>query len=181
MISVADGQNHILDSVTTVAPSEIIPIASALGRVLAERLCAPFDVPPADNSAVDGYAVTDHDVPHVGARELLVVGDLPAGAVFDSPLAPGQTVRIMTGAPLPAGAGTVYPQEVVERIGDRLRIGPSPLGVNVRRRGEDVQSGTVVIERRDGPPSPGTRIERVARPLPGRRLRSAAGGAALDG
>ena len=147
MISVADGQNHILDSVTTVAPSEIIPIASALGRVLAERLCAPFDVPPADNSAVDGYAVTDHDVPHVGARELLVVGNLPAGSVFDSPLAPGQTVRIMTGAPLPAGAGTVYPQEVVERIGDRLRIGPSPLGANVRRRGEDVQSGTVVIER----------------------------------
>jgi molybdopterin molybdotransferase len=147
MISVADGQNHILDSVTTVAPSEIISIANALGRVLAERLCAPFDVPPADNSAVDGYAVTDHDVPQVGTRELLVVGDLPAGSVFDSPLVPGQTVRIMTGAPLPGGAGTVYPQEVAERVGDRLRIGPSPLGVNVRRRGEDVRSGTVVIER----------------------------------
>jgi molybdopterin molybdotransferase len=147
MISVTDGQNHILDSITTVAPSEIIPLANTLGRVLAERIRASFDVPPADNSAVDGYAVSDRDVPRAGTRELQVVGDLPAGVVLDGPLVPGQTVRIMTGAPLPAGAGTVYPQEVVERVGDRLRIGPSDLGVNVRRRGEDVKSGTVVLER----------------------------------
>ncbi len=147
MISVADGQNHILDSISTVAPSEIIPLANALGRGMAERLRAPFDVPPADNSAVDGYAVSDDDVPRTGTQVLAVVGDLPAGSVFDDPLASGQTVRIMTGAPMPAGAGTVYPQELVERTGDCLRIGPSDLGANVRRRGEDVRSGAVVIER----------------------------------
>jgi molybdopterin molybdotransferase len=147
VIRVADGQNRILDSITTLAPAEIIPITTALGRVMAESVRAPFDVPPADNSAVDGYAVSDTDVLAVGTRELLVVGDLPAGSVFDGIVGPGQAVRIMTGAPLPAGAGTVYPQEVVERTGDRLRIGPSERGVNVRRRGEDVMGGAVVIER----------------------------------
>jgi molybdopterin molybdotransferase len=146
MISVADGQNRVLTSIATVTPSEIVPLRAALGRVLAERVCAPFDVPPADNSAVDGYAVSDADVPVRDTRDLEVVGDLPAGAVFDRALARGQSIRIMTGAPLPAGAGTVYPQEIVERAGDRVRIGPLALGVNVRRRGEDVVSGRTVIE-----------------------------------
>lgn len=146
VISVADGQNRILQSITTVTPSEIVPLRGALGRVLAERVRAPFDVPPADNSAVDGYAVSNEDIPLEGARDLVVVADLPAGAVFDGALARGQAIRIMTGAPLPAGAGTVYPQEVVERVGDRVRMGSLPSGVNVRRRGEDVTSGAVVIE-----------------------------------
>jgi molybdopterin molybdotransferase len=146
MISVADGQNRILQSIATVTPSEILPVRSALGRVLAERVRAPFDVPPADNSAVDGYAVADVDIPAAGTRDLVVVADLPAGAVHDGVLAPGQTICIMTGAPLPAGAGTVYPQEIVERAGDRVRIGPLAAGVNVRRRGEDVASGNVIIE-----------------------------------
>jgi molybdopterin molybdotransferase len=146
MISVADGQNRILQSIVTVTPSEIVPLHAALGRVLAERVRAPFDVPPADNSAVDGYAVADADIPAAGARDLPVVGDLPAGAVFEGALARGHALRIMTGAPLPAGAGTVYPQEIVARAGDRVRLGPLPAGVNVRRRGEDVMSGAVVIE-----------------------------------
>jgi molybdopterin molybdotransferase len=146
MISVADGQNRILAAIATVTPAEIIPTDAALGRVLAERLRAPFDVPPADNSAVDGYAVRDDDIPREGTRDLVVSGDLPAGAVFDGALAPGQAVRIMTGAPLPAGAGTVYPQETVDRLGDRVRVGLSEAGVNVRRRGEDVASGAAVLE-----------------------------------
>jgi molybdopterin molybdotransferase len=146
MISVANGQNHILASITTVTPAETIPTSAALGRVLAERIRAPFDVPPADNSAVDGYAVRDDDIPRQGARDLTVSGDLPAGSVFDGALGPGQTVRIMTGAPLPTGAGTVYPQEVVERRGDRVRLGAIEAGANVRGRGEDVASGAVVLE-----------------------------------
>jgi molybdopterin molybdotransferase len=146
VISVADGQNRVLQSIETVTPSEIVSLRAALGRVLAERVRAPFDVPPADNSAVDGYAVSNSDIPGEGSRDLAVVGDVPAGAVFGGVLAGGQAVRIMTGAPLPAGAGTVYPQEIVERAGDRVRVGALPPGVNVRRRGEDVTSGAVVIE-----------------------------------
>ncbi len=146
MISVRDAQNHILAQVTERTPPELVPLTDALSRVLAEPVRAPFDVPPTDNSAVDGYAVAGDDAPAGGTRELLVVGDLPAGSVFGAALARGQAIRIMTGAPMPAGADTVYPQEVVERAGDRVSVGSIARGANVRMRGEDVQSGAVVVE-----------------------------------
>lgn len=146
MISVRDGQNHILAAITTVVAPELVPVTRGLGRVLAEDFAAPIDVPPADNSAVDGYAVTSADIPPTGARELRVVADLAAGSVFEGALAGGQALRIMTGAPMPAGADTVYPQEIVERTGDRVRIGPLAKGANVRLRGEDVEAGAIVVE-----------------------------------
>ena len=147
MISVQDGQNQILRQLTASTPPELVAVTRARERVLAEDLLAPFDVPPTDNSAVDGYAVASDDVPAASARELDVVGEIMAGATFDGTVASGQTVRIMTGAPMPRGADTVYPQEVVERPGDRLRVGPISKGSNVRKRGEDIQAGTVAIER----------------------------------
>jgi len=147
MISVQDGQNQILRQLTASTPPELVAVTRARERVLAEDLLAPFDVPPTDNSAVDGYAVASDDVPAASARELDVVGEIMAGATFDGTVASGQTVRIMTGAPMPRGADTVYPQEVVERQGDRLRVGPISKGSNVRKRGEDIQAGTVAIER----------------------------------
>jgi molybdopterin molybdotransferase len=146
MISVRDGQNHILAAITTVVAPELVPVTRALGRVLAEDFAAPIDVPPADNSAVDGYAVTSADIPPAGARELRVVADLAAGSVFEGALAGGQALRIMTGAPMPVGADTVYPQEIVERTGERVRIGPLAKGANVRLRGEDVEAGAIVVE-----------------------------------
>jgi molybdopterin molybdotransferase len=146
MISVRDGQNHILAAITTVVAPELVPVTRALGRVLAEDFAAPIDVPPADNSAVDGYAVTSADIPPTGARELRVVADLAAGSVFEGALAGGQALRIMTGAPMPVGADTVYPQEIVERTGERVRIGPLAKGANVRLRGEDVEAGAIVVE-----------------------------------
>ena len=147
MISVRDGQSHILSQVGAAVPPETVPVTRALGRVLAADVQAPFDVPPADNSAVDGYAVASADIPSEGTRELTVVGDLAAGAVFHGVLAAGHALRIMTGAPMPAGADTVYPQENVARSGDRVRVGPIDKGVNVRARGEDVEAGGIVIER----------------------------------
>jgi molybdopterin molybdotransferase len=147
MIAVREGQDHILARIAAAVPSEVVPVTRALARVLATDVQAPFDVPPADNSAVDGYAVGSADIPSAGARLLDVVGDLAAGAVFDDTLRPGHALRIMTGAPMPPGADTVYPQEIVERDGDRVRVGPLDRGVNVRRRGEDVEAGGIVIER----------------------------------
>jgi molybdopterin molybdotransferase len=146
MISVRDGQNRILSAITAVVAPELLPVTRVLGRVLAEDFQAPIDVPPADNSAVDGYAVASADIPPTGTRELIVVADLAAGSVFDGALVPGQALRIMTGAPMPAGADTVYPQEVVERGGDRVRIGALAKGANVRLRGEDVEAGAIVVE-----------------------------------
>ena len=146
MISVRDGQNHILSGITAVVAPELLPVTRALGRVLAEDFQAPIDVPPADNSAVDGYAVGSADIPATGTRELVVVADLAAGSVFDGALAAGQALRIMTGAPMPTGADTVYPQEIVERAGEHVRIGPLAKGANVRLRGEDVEAGAIVVE-----------------------------------
>ena len=145
MISVAAAQRHVLDQIAAPMAPALVPLAHALGRVLAEDVRAPLDVPPTDNSAVDGFAVASVDVPATGTRALAVVADLPAGAVFDGALVPGQAVRIMTGAPMPAGADTVYPQEVVEREGARIAVGPIDRGANVRYRGEDVRAGGVIL------------------------------------
>jgi molybdopterin molybdotransferase len=145
MISVGDAQAHILDRITTALPPELLPLAAALGRVLADDVRAEMDVPPTDNSAVDGYAVASADIPRTGTRALEVVAELAAGSVFAGTLRPGQALRIMTGAPMPAGADTVYPQEVVERRGGSVIVGPLAAGANTRRRGEDVQAGIVVL------------------------------------
>ena len=147
MISVRDGQDRILAEVGAPLPPEQVPLTKALGRVLADDVRAPFDVPPADNSAVDGYAVASADIPAAGTATLDVIADLPAGSVFGGTLSPGQTVRIMTGAPMPHGADTVYPQEVVTRDGRRVTVGPIDKGVNVRMRGEDVRRDVVVLAR----------------------------------
>jgi len=146
MISVRDGQNHILAQVEGPVPPELIVITEALGRVLVEDVRAPIDVPPSDNSAVDGYAFASSDVDTERARALRVVADLPAGSVFEGALGPGQAVRIMTGAPMPAGADTVCPQETAVRSGDDVRIDADlTKGTNVRMRGEDVRAGSVVV------------------------------------
>jgi len=145
MISVHDAQAHILDRIERAVPPEVVPVGAALGRVLAEDVRATFDVPPTDNSAVDGYAVRSADIPSSGVKELSVVADLPAGAVFDGTVGLGEALRIMTGAPMPAGADTVYPQEIVERSGGSVRVPAVARGVNVRHRGEDVRAGTVVL------------------------------------
>jgi molybdopterin molybdotransferase len=145
MISVSDGQARILAQITAPAPPELVPVGRALGRVTAGDIRSSMDVPPTDNSAVDGYAVASCDIPASGSRELTVIGELAAGGVFADPLGPGQALRIMTGAPMPAGADTVYPQEIVRRQGPRVIVPPSQKGANVRERGEDVKAGAVVI------------------------------------
>ena len=146
MISVRDGQAQILARIGAPLAPELLPLTRALARVLSDDFAAPFDVPPADNSAVDGYAVGSADIPARGTRDLVVIGDLAAGFVFEGKLGAGQALRIMTGAPMPAGADTVYPQEVVQREGDSIRVGPIDKGANVRLAGEDVRMGEVVIE-----------------------------------
>ncbi len=146
MISVRDGQNHILAQVEGPVPPELIVITEALGRVLIEDVCAPIDVPPSDNSAVDGYAFASSDVDTERARALRVVADLPAGSVFEGALGSGQAIRIMTGAPIPAGADTVCPQELTVRTGDEVEIDADlSKGTNVRMRGEDVRAGSIVV------------------------------------
>jgi molybdopterin molybdotransferase len=145
MIPVAQGQAHILARIVRPQAAEAVPVTRALGRVLGRDVPAPFDVPPADNSAVDGYAVRAADLVAGGRAQLRVAGDLAAGSTYDGRVAAGEAVRIMTGAPMPAGADTVVPQELAEREDGTVRLGAVAAGANVRGRGEDVRSGVVVL------------------------------------
>ena len=147
MIPVAEARVRILADVASATPEETLPVARGLGRVLARSVSAPFDVPPADNSAVDGYAVRAVDLAPGRRARLRVVADLPAGAVYEGAIGPSEALRIMTGAPIPRGADTVVPagaRRVARATGSRST--PSIPGANVRARGEDVRAGTVVLE-----------------------------------
>jgi molybdopterin molybdotransferase len=135
---------------TPVLGSETVALGHLLGRVLAEDVRSERVLPPADNSAMDGYAVRAADCARASARApvwLPVAFDVPAGAAEVPPLAAGSAARILTGGALPAGADSVVRQEDTERDGDRVAIGVAPeLGENVRRAGEDVQRGELVLE-----------------------------------
>jgi molybdopterin molybdotransferase len=121
-------------------PAEEVPLDDTLGRVLAEDVTSADDLPPWDNSAMDGFAVGS-----TAAGELPVVGEARAGAPYGRPLAPGEAVRISTGAPVPAGAAAVVPVERTEPAGDRVAVPESRPGENIRRAGEDVRAGDVVL------------------------------------
>ncbi len=146
MIPVAEARARILADVATAAPEETLPVARGLGRVLAKDVRAPFDVPTADNSAVDGFAVRAADLDPGGRARVRVVADLPAGAVYEGGIGPREALRIMTGAPMPRGADTVVPQELSESAGDWVDLRAVDPGANVRSRGEDVRAGAVVLQ-----------------------------------
>jgi molybdopterin molybdotransferase len=145
MIPVSDARARILADVAGAAPEETLPVARGLGRVLARDVSAPFDVPPADNSAVDGYAILGADLAPGCRVHLRVVADLPAGAVYEGGIGPREALRIMTGAPMPRGADTVVPKELSEGSGDWVELTAVERGANVRARAEDVRAGAVVL------------------------------------
>jgi len=126
-------------------PATSTPILDALGCVLAENVRADRDVPPLNNSAMDGYAVRGEDLTGDGVR-LRVVANLPAGQVLSRPVARGEAVRIMTGAPVPPGADTVVRFEDTRSDADWVEVLRAPhRGANVRLAGEDVRRGEVVL------------------------------------
>lgn len=147
-ISYSAARTLVEQRVQPVATQERLPLRSALGRVLAQPIVSPADVPPHRNSAMDGYALHSSALPQQGAAELTVIGAAWAGAPFtgDS-IAPDQCVRIMTGAKIPDAADTVVIQEQAERLGeDRIRIGPGHrAGQNVRHPGEDITRGQEIL------------------------------------
>jgi len=126
--------------------SEELSTFGALGRVLAHDVRSRLDVPPADNTSMDGYALRCADVTAAGVT-LPVSQRIPAGEVGRA-LEPGTAARIFTGAQIPAGADAVVMQERCEAVGDAVRIGELPApGQWIRRRGEDVRADSVVLAR----------------------------------
>ncbi|HTL23823.1 MAG TPA: molybdopterin molybdenumtransferase, partial [Mycobacteriales bacterium] len=135
---------EVLQVVQPLAPLEV-GLLDAHGCVLAEDVVAPGPLPGFDNSAMDGYAVRTADVQHVPCV-LPVVGDVAAGPASPLSVQPGLSVRIMTGAMLPPGADAVVPVEHTDGGLAQVRIDRVPVpGQHVRRAGEDVQPGEVVL------------------------------------
>ena len=130
-----------------VAGAERVAIRESLGRVLAEPVRSPIDVPAHDNSAMDGYAVRAIDAAGDGPTTLRVVGTAWAGRPFRGTVEPGECVRIMTGAVMPAGSDSVVIQErTATGPDDTVRFGEHPkAGSNVRTAGEDIRRGTTVL------------------------------------
>ena len=162
MISVDEALERILSYFDRLEPEER-PVPDALGQVLAEDVESTLDIPPLDNTAMDGYAVRAADTE--GASEanpvrLRISGELAAGYIFDGEVTPGSAVRIMTGAPIPRGADAVVPFEETDEssTGSDREFGTfakstsevgilkaARLGANIRRAGEDVGRGTLVL------------------------------------
>ena len=158
MISVDEALDSILGYVRVLEPEQK-PILDCLGQVLAEDVCSTIDVPPLDNSAMDGYALRAEDTHGAGDSSpgyLTVVGELAAGSVPTEEVRPGTAIRIMTGAPLPQGADTVVRFEDTDELdrkstgGGLSQIGilrQAKKGLNVRRRGEDIARGDLVLKK----------------------------------
>ncbi len=140
---------EIVLSHTPLLPSEEVLLTDALGRVLAEDVRCDSDMPPFDRSAMDGYALRAADAAEAPVR-LEVVGQIRAGQFSDRPLARGQAVQIMTGAPVPPGATAVQQVEKTHSLegGRRVEILASvETGQNIARQGSEVRAGEVVLSR----------------------------------
>jgi len=150
LISAAEALDHLLDAAQPISQTESIELTQALGRVLATACISPINVPPADNSAMDGYALSTADV-NKEQNRLPISQRICAGEMGDT-LAPGTVARIFTGAPVPDGADAVIMQEQVELEKDLACFtGPIKPGQNVRRAGEDIAIDDQILK-------PGTRL-----------------------
>ncbi len=147
-LRVAEARQRICQRVGRISGRETLALRSALGRVLYKPVVSGIDVPLHANSAMDGYALRGKDLPTSGVKTLEIVGSLVAGGRFEGAVGQDQCIRIMTGAPLPAGTDTVVMQEQAEATDDRILIdaGHRP-GQNVRLAGEDLRNGETVLEK----------------------------------
>jgi molybdopterin molybdotransferase len=148
MRSVDEHQQIVAALIGPRAPAAV-PVADALGLVLAQDVVAPLSLPGFDNSAMDGYAVVAEDISGASEQQpvmLPVAEDIPAGRTDSLTLEPGTAHRIMTGAPLPSGATAVVPVEVTDGATDTVAIrATARSGQHIRREGEDVEEGTTVL------------------------------------
>ncbi|MEO8804714.1 MAG: gephyrin-like molybdotransferase Glp [Burkholderiaceae bacterium] len=146
-LPVAQAQEFIARLVPRVEAVEMLPIRSALGRVLARDIVSAINVPASDNSAMDGYALRGADLAAQGDTVFTSIGTGFAGQQFGGAVQPGQCVRIMTGAVMPPGLDTVVPQEFVKTAGERVQVpaGVVRTGDNRRLAGEDLACGDAAL------------------------------------
>ncbi len=146
LLPVDEMERLIVERVAPIAEIEEVALLAAHGRVLARDVAAPLDLPPFDNSAVDGYAVRHRDLAPNDETRLAIVARLTAGSASSRPLGERQAMRIFTGAPMPADADTVFMQEDVRVEGEYVIVPPGlKLGANRRHAGEDARQGTIAL------------------------------------
>lgn len=151
MLEVEDALSRILAALPAPV-SERVLLPEVSGRVLTEKISSPINLPPFDNSAMDGYAVRAADLGLAKADApvtLRLAGRIPAGENFRGELAPGECIRLFTGSPLPRGADAVVMQEDTRlepgRVGEVLICDTVRAGENVRRQGDDVEQGALLV------------------------------------
>jgi molybdopterin molybdotransferase len=146
LLPIADMERLIIERVTPVAEVEEVSLSEAPGRVVAADVAAPEDLPPFDNSAVDGFAVRHADLAAADETRLVIAECVMAGHAAARPLARGEAIRIFTGAPMPAGADTVFMQEDCRVDGNAVIVPPGlERGANSRFAGEDVRKGAIML------------------------------------
>jgi molybdopterin molybdotransferase len=146
LLSVADVELLVVRRVSPVAEVEQVDLQGALGRVLANDLIAPVDLPPFDNSAVDGFAVSHADLDPQAETRLAVIDSVTAGRSSARAIVGRAAIRIFTGAPMPQGADTVFMQEDCRAEGHAVVVPPGlRAGANRRRAGEDIRRGAVAL------------------------------------
>jgi molybdopterin molybdotransferase len=146
LLPVVEAERLIAERVTPVAGRETVALRDALGRVLAQDTVAAVNVPPFDNSAVDGYAVRGEDLDAEHQKTLVVVDRVAAGHAARHGVNSGEAIRIFTGAPMPKGADTVFMQEDCRIERDHVIVPPGlQRGANRRLAGEDIRSGAVAL------------------------------------
>ena len=158
LLPVKDALERILSSFQTL-PKTYIPLDRTVGRILAEDIKSNSDLPPFDNSSMDGFALLASDVTQAGATTPIILGvvdDIPAGKMPTKHLSTGEAARIMTGAPLPIGADAVVPVEETDfnnrapgtALPEKVKIFKAAnLGANIRKRGDDIESGASILPR----------------------------------
>jgi molybdopterin molybdotransferase len=146
LLPIVEAERLIAERVKPVADRETVALRDALGRVLAHDIVAAVNVPPFDNSAVDGYAVRGEDLDAERERALAIVDRVAAGQAARHAANAGEAIRIFTGAPMPDGTDTVFMQEDCRIEGDRVVVPPGlQRGANRRLAGEDIRGGAVAL------------------------------------
>jgi molybdopterin molybdotransferase len=146
LLPVADAERLIAERVTPVDGCETVALREAMGRVLAQDIIAPVNVPPFDNSAVDGFAVRGDDLDAGAEKRLTIVDRVAAGHAAMQAVKAGEAIRIFTGAPMPVAADTVFMQEDCRVDGDTVIVPPGlQRGANRRLAGEDMRAGALAL------------------------------------
>ena len=150
MISVEEALEKILSSIHVMGEEEV-SLLDSLGRVIAEDVYSHLTIPPWNNSAMDGYAIIAEDVKSASKENPVrfrVLEDLPAGKISERKIKRGESIRIMTGAPIPEGADAVIMNEVTEKDGEFVKIlSPVSVNENIRPAGEDIKIGDLLLKK----------------------------------